>query len=106
MRNKYKPLVCNDGFTVSVQASRTNYCEPRDDSGPYRTVELGFPSLADPLINPWAEDPGDLTGTVYGWVPADVVLELIEKHGGWKEGELPPMEYATWSGQTPGFDNE
>jgi len=106
MMKKYEALVCNDGFMVSIQASRTNYCEPRDDAGPYTSVELGFPSMVEPKLMPWAEDPSQPTNTVYGWVPSDVVLEIINDHGGWKEGELPPMEYATWNGETPGFDNE
>lgn len=98
---KYRPIVCNDGFSVSVQASQTNYCEPRNDEGPYTAVELGYPSRVEPKIMPWAEDPSEPTSTVYGWVPADLVLEIINDHGGWKDGELPPMEYATWSGIFP-----
>ena len=103
MKKKNRMLVCEDGFTVSVQASGTNYCEPRDNSGPYVSVELGFPSNPESLITPWAEDPDSLTNTVYGWVPSDIVLELITKHGGIKDGELPPMEYAAWDGQVPGI---
>ena len=105
MRKKYKALVCKDGFSVSVQASETSYCQPRNNAGPYTSVELGFPSWEEPKIMPWAEDKEDPTGTVYGWVPSDVVLEIIDDHGGWADGELPPMEYATWSGTVPGVDD-
>lgn len=77
-------LHCADGFTVSVQASRTHYCEPRRDDGPWYTVELGFPSSADDLIQQYADTPDDPTGTVYGYVPVAVVDALIEKHGGIK----------------------
>jgi len=103
MKKKNRFLVCEDGFTVSIQASQMNYCEPRDDTGPYVSVELGYPSAHDSLIQPWAEDNERPTETVYGWVPSDIVLELITKHGGIKEGELPPMEYAAWDGQIPGI---
>lgn len=76
-------IVCKDGYSVSVQASRFNYCEPRvDGADKYESVELGFPNREDPLINDYAEDDGDLTRTVYGYVPVEVVNELIEKHGG------------------------
>tara|TARA_A100001015_G_scaffold313252_2_gene420078 strand:+ start:484 stop:780 length:297 start_codon:yes stop_codon:yes gene_type:complete len=90
MRKQYKTLVCNSGFTVSVQASETNYCTPRNNVGPYTEVELGFPSATEPLIIGWAEDPGNPTGTVYGWVPTTVLFEVITKHGGIASGELPP----------------
>jgi hypothetical protein len=96
---RYAALVCEDGFSVSIQAGERSYCSPRNDIGPYTAVELGFPNEEDPLIIPWAEDGSDLKGTVYGYVPVDIVLEMITNHGGIKSGELPPMEYATWDGQ-------
>lgn len=73
---------CADGFSVSVQAMRSAYCLPRDDYGPWVSFELGFPSAPDELIAEYAEDPSDPTGTVYGYVPADVVEALIQRHGG------------------------
>ena len=90
MKKQYKTLVCKSGFTVSVQASKTNYCTPRNDIGPYTEVELGFPSAVEPLITAYAEDPSNLLSTVYGWVPTVVLFELISKHGGIAEGEIPP----------------
>ena len=39
-----------------------------------------------------------LSSALYGYVPADIVLEMITNHGGIKSGELPPMHYATWNG--------
>lgn len=90
-------VICEDGFSVSIQASASHYCSPRRnfdrlerkaeeiviaDYGIYSEFELGFPSGSDDLITPYAEDPRDLTGTVYGWVPVEIVKSLIEKHGG------------------------
>jgi len=75
-------IECVDGFTVSVQASKTHYCSPRNYEGPYITFELGFPSSSDDLILEYAEDIDQPTNTVYGQVPAKVVLDLIKKHGG------------------------
>ena len=84
--------VCADGFSVSIQASSRNYCSPRNDDGPYLSVELGYPSASDPIILPYAENPDKPTDTVYGYVPSSVVLECLESHGGWVSGEIPPME--------------
>jgi len=90
MKN-YKPVTCADGFRVSIQASDGKYCCPRNDDGPYIEVELGFPSQREPMIMKWAEDKNQPTATVYGYVPSVVVLEMLLKHGGMVDGELPPM---------------
>ena len=77
-------LFCNDGFSISVQASSFHYCKPRlDGIQDYESVELGFPSMEDELINEYAEDE-PYTETVYGYVPIEIVEELINKHGGIK----------------------
>ena len=76
-------VVCKDGFEISIQASDCHYCTPRVNGDViYEEVELGYPNMEDELIAYYAEDPDDLTGTVYGWVPIDIVNQLIEKHGG------------------------
>lgn len=85
---KIRPKVrCKDGFEVSIQASSVHYCSPRHTFKPaedmiYTEVELGFPNGEDDLIKEFAEDPFDLTATVYPYVPVDIVVKLIEKHGG------------------------
>jgi hypothetical protein len=73
---------CADGFKVSVQASVTHYCQPRDNEGPYTHFELGFPSQEDELIQIYADDPSRPMDTVYPQVPLDSVLALIARHGG------------------------
>ena len=84
-------VVCADGFTMSVQAHDGAYCEPRKDAQrKYTLVEIGFPSQEEALIMPWCEDEGNPTETVYGYVPVDVVTNVIVKHGGMVEGEVPP----------------
>ena len=36
---------CADGFTVSIQAGSTYYCEPRSNAvNVYESVEVGFPN--------------------------------------------------------------
>lgn len=92
------PIVCRDGFLISVQASRYHYCldstgqrpSPIQNRGhqpvlPYIAVECGFPSERPEPWSSWrefADDPDDPTGTVYAYVPVDVVAALIELHGG------------------------
>ena len=93
MKKQYKTLVCESGFTVSVQASKTNYCTPRNDIGPYTEDELGFPSAVEPLITAYAEDPSNLLSTVYGWVPTVVLFEFISKHCRSAEGVIHPTNF-------------
>lgn len=78
-------IICNDGFSVSIQASSAHYCRPREtqtEKTNYETVELGFPTETDELILEWVEDADDPTDTVYAQVPVEVVEELLWKHGG------------------------
>jgi hypothetical protein len=82
MKQPMPRLVCNDGFSMSVQASQGNYCSPREDKGPYEAVEVGFPSQEEPLLTPFAENREQLTNTAYGWVPTKIVEQVIAAHGG------------------------
>ena len=76
-------ICCKDGFSISVQGgTEFHYCTPRIHCNQYIKVELGFPSAADPFLAGYAEDPSDPTGTVYGYVPIEVVERLVERHGG------------------------
>lgn len=92
-----KRIKCADGFSMSVQYSGGHYCNgreaimggdraSRDDPIPEpTTVEIGFPNRREPLLASYAEDPKRLTKTVYGWVPVEVVDEVLAKHGGIKK---------------------
>ena len=85
-----KAVVCADGFKMSVQAHEGAYCEPRVDGAErYTHVEVGYPSMQEPLIMEYCEDPQRPTDTVYGWVPTHVVSLVIAKHGGMVEGQVP-----------------
>tara|TARA_Y200000002_G_C22465233_1_gene572158 strand:- start:122 stop:433 length:312 start_codon:yes stop_codon:yes gene_type:complete len=84
-------VVCADGFTMSVQAHVGAYCSPRiNNAQSYSEVEIGFPTAKEPLLMEYCEEPTDPTGTVYAYVPAQVVVNVIAKHGGMVEGEIPP----------------
>ena len=77
-------MKCKDGFTMSVQASKGHYCRPRLDCGPWDKVEVGFPSQKEELLIEYAEEPEKPTMTVYGYVPIEIVKQIILKHGGLK----------------------
>jgi len=47
-------------------------------------VEIGFPSERVEKFMKWAEKADTPTETVYGWVPLEVVAEVVEDHGGFK----------------------
>jgi len=87
MKQLAPKITCADGTTLSVQASRIHYCSPKCDQGPYKTVEVGFPSVTLPssweevtLPSSWEEYYDGLG--VYCYVPVDLVREFIEEHGG------------------------
>ena len=86
MRPHLPRVGCADGFSVSVQANRWNYCEPRDDTGPWRAVELGFPSAPMPTLARWIDAPEEeattATETVWGYVPLREVAKVLAAHGG------------------------
>lgn len=94
MKNRIRDVcVFADGFKVSIQASEYHRCSPQSDEAPggYEEVELGFPSEEEPLLHWYAEEQEAPTKTVYNYVPASVVRDVIAKHGGLVSGELPPL---------------
>lgn len=79
-------IVCQDGFSMSIQASEFHYCTPRVTGAfPYSSIEIGFPSRRIPEAHEYAEEPKRHTKTVFGYVPVEIVNEIIRKHGGVKE---------------------
>ena len=90
VHKKVQPrVVCNDGFSISIQASRDHFCTPRDDIGPYEYVEAAYPSEWEDLLLPFTDNDTDRTPvicgtapTLYVNVPASVIREMINKHGG------------------------
>lgn len=82
---QFPKIHCVDGFTISMQCSEYHYSTPRNNTGPYTHVELGFPS-ARPTeeIMEYVEDADDPTGTVYAYVPIELVVDMLVLHGGIK----------------------
>lgn len=84
MKEQTPRIYCMDGFTLSVQAGETLYCSPRDNYGPWYSVEVGFPSERVEEFIPYIDggEDADPTGSVYGYVPIDIVEKVIADHGG------------------------
>jgi hypothetical protein len=90
---EFKPIAkkheCKDGATLSIQASKYHYCTPRDNEGPYSTIEVGFIIDKDgEQITPpesWkVHADGEFPSDVYGYVPVELVQEFCDSHGGLK----------------------
>jgi hypothetical protein len=69
---------CPNGAKFSVQASRTHYCSPQNDVGPYHSVEVGYPYWGQADQPEWwtTED------VVEGYVDIFRVIEFINESGG------------------------
>ena len=88
--DRNRKVVCADGFTMSVQAHDGAYCTQRMSGAPvYTHVEVGFPSQREDLLMQFAEEPDSPTQTVYAWVPVQTVTNVLAKHGGIVDGEVP-----------------
>jgi len=70
----YPVLVCNDGFSISIQGGKGLYSTPDLKSEIYSTLEIGFPSEDDIIMND-SED-------VRGYVTIEEIESMIERHGG------------------------
>lgn len=81
-RGPAPPVVCRDGFSISIQAGEFPYSEPRSNTGPWQSVECGFPNQVDLALMPYAETEDDPLHTVYAYVPVSVVAAVLEAHGG------------------------
>lgn len=78
-------LLLADGTSVSIQASKFHYCEPREDFDTYHKYtefELGFPNCVIEEIMPYVEDEDNPTSTVYGYVPSEVIDAFVRRCGG------------------------
>jgi hypothetical protein len=79
-----KRVECPDGYSVSIQASVNKYAVPGHTYGTWLSVELGFPSSHDPLLEPYKETLGNnepQEDSVFPYVPVSVVEALLLKHG-------------------------
>ena len=89
--NRNAKVICADGFEMSVQAHYSAYCTPKmNNADKYEEVEVGFPNAIEPMLLEYVENEERPTDTVYPYVPVQVVTNVIARHGGMVEGDVPP----------------
>lgn len=101
------PVKFEDGFTISMQGSRTHYSSPRVDYPPfgYTELELGMPNRRcetivehaegglewDDDLEEYVQGEIDYTKVIYSYVPLEDILKMMQKHGKVVGGDLPPL---------------
>lgn len=102
-------IVCMDGTSLSVQTGKFLHCLPRNDTGPWHEVEVGYPSRYFKELQ--AHDDGGMDApdlvlqpgsdtyqfdTTYSNVPIEIVESIIEQCGGiCEELTLLTKDYAS-----------
>ena len=98
--NKYKVVVCADGFKMSIQAGQELYCAPygfgtdwiREDydkrEEPHPDPTFTHVEVACGRDGVLENMPGYDCGIFY-MAPADVISDAIKRHGGLVSGEVP-----------------
>jgi hypothetical protein len=77
-------IFCQDGFAISVQASRSHYSEPRADGHhDFTQVEVANPTQSCTELEPYFEP----IGHIFVYVPIELVQAIIEQHGGIDQGK-------------------
>lgn len=77
------PLKLRDGHSFRVQVGETSYCMPKDNQGPWLTVQLSEVSFTDhSVLLTMADDPSSYETSLYSYVPASLVMEVMRNHGG------------------------
>lgn len=84
-------VVCNDGFSISIQVHHGNYCESENGTRAFglnwKEVEWGFPSeqIDGEKYNAeeshWNKDC-DTRNTIGAYVSVELLDELLNEHGG------------------------
>lgn len=72
-------LRCPSGLTLSVQASRGHYCTPREQEGPWTTVEVLCRDRELTTLRRYRDVTG---GALYCYVPVERLNRIIANAGG------------------------
>lgn len=85
-----RTLLAN-GSSMSIQASEGHYCSPRSNDAEWTSLELGFPEgniNTIPLDGLSTQDEIE----VIGYVPIQLVVDVINLNGGFALVQLPSPE--------------
>ena len=94
VRNK---VICADGYRISIQASSAHRCTPKETNAvKYNSVEVLVYEF-DELLAEYIDDnnhSNNIGGMhmIGSYVPSELVIKLLKKHGGAIQGEIPPMD--------------
>lgn len=78
------PAVTFGDVSVSIQASSSHYCLPREDNAEWTAVELGFPTKKPPdyIMEHIDGSPDYWNESVYSYVPIEDVARWIYETSG------------------------
>lgn len=79
-RSHMPKLYLKDGVSVSVQASTLHYCSPKNNTGPYTHVELGYIEGCE--IPAAFMEYGEPDSSIFAFVPMYLIEFFIAAHGG------------------------
>ena len=80
----FEELKLKDGLSLSVQASDSHMCSPREtirDNSEYEEVEVYSHGVYVNELSRFCSE----SEFVYEYVPVELMEKLVEKHGGIKE---------------------
>lgn len=71
-------LKCKSGLVLSIQAGEYNYCAPKNNEGPYASVEVMIiKGHGGAELDEYITDD-----SVIGYIPVEVLNKVIENNGG------------------------
>ena len=71
-----------DGTTLSVQASESHWCTPKNDIGPYTTAEVHIGRIGTGGGPSDDQNKFEDAPTYYAYVPITLIEDLIKDRGG------------------------
>ena len=71
-----------DGMILSVQASESHWCTPKNDIGPYTAAEVHIALVGTKGGPPSDWDEFEDAPTYYAYVPVTMIEDLIKDRGG------------------------
>lgn len=79
-----------NGGSLSIQASIGHYCSPRSNDAEWTSLELGYPENINTMPLDELSNAGEIE--VMGYVPIQLVVDVINLNGGFMPVLLPSQE--------------